>query len=508
MPAETPSSETHRSNTPQRSEAAVVPGARPAPSVIRAIAGVAFIIILCVFASAGLKSIWAPAMLEDGRAWNTPQTDTPLPDFEYFFSAGWHLLEHGSFDDGVDRLANGQFIERGKLDWYLPFVHRWMTIFAAPGHALELEPQLRFAGLFWLSVNLIAALSIFRLLGRHLIALPPQDWPVTMLVPVLMLAGAWHWEFRLNQIDAFVLLMMTAGYVHLRTGAPRTAGLWLGLAVLLKLTPALLIVWVALKRQWQTVLVAGLTLVLAGPVGTLLAFGPTHTFAAYQKWFDGAVRDGGPRQLILQDRELDWRNQSSAAVMARWLTDASASTRIDNDPRLTHENRPPRTINVVNWSRQSVATLQSVLAGAVLLSLLLLWRKPGSKLSDEAWRVEFALVLLSMLWFMPVMRRYHVIWALPAVVVLASGLHYRGWRSAWSVSAVGAILSLFFAQAWMIYEAAVLPDDQLGQSAESRGLVLWTVLALGVPLIWQRVLAQRNPAGDARRERPARTGTA
>ena len=109
------------------------------------------------------------------------------------------------------------------------------------------------AGLVWLVLNVAAMFATLRLVGRHLVSLPPQDWPVTQLVPFFVLFLFWWWEFRLNQINNLTLLLLLGGFVCWQRGQHRASGLWLGLAVLIKVTPALLLVWFALKRQYRVV---------------------------------------------------------------------------------------------------------------------------------------------------------------------------------------------------------------------------------------------------------------
>jgi hypothetical protein len=100
------------------------------------------------------------------------------PDFEYFYDSAAWLAQHGSLDPGFDRVA-GRIIPRGTLEWYLPFVPRCMSILTPLPHEA--------AGYLWVLLNLAALIATLRLLGRHLSGLPPRDWPVTQLVPFLLL---------------------------------------------------------------------------------------------------------------------------------------------------------------------------------------------------------------------------------------------------------------------------------------------------------------------------------
>lgn len=398
------------------------------------------------------------------------------PDFEYFYQAGASLLARGALDPGYDVVA-GRVAARGTLDWYWPFVPRVMTLLAV----LPFEA----AGAVWLGLNLAALLATVRMLGRHVSGLPPADWTVTQLLPLLALAVYWRWEFRLNQINALTLLLIVASFVHWQQGRRALGGFWLGLATLLKLTPGLLIAWLALKRQYRVVGAAALTVALAGPAGDAAVFGPRTALELYRGWADRAVRDGSHRGLVLAQREMDWRNQGLGAVLSRWLHPTNYNTHFDNDPRHQELYGAPaaRTLHLVALPRTTVAGLATA---ATLLSLAgLAWflRKPAAVLGTWQLRLEWALVLLAMLWLMPVMRRYHMIWALPALSVLGGALHYAGPRRPWTWVALACIA------------AAVLAElSLLSMPLEAAGAILASVALLALPIIALLARLARDPA--------------
>lgn len=440
-------------------DARLLPEPPVAPGVVRVLSLVLLLGIVVWFARAGAHRI-----------------AVQHPDFEYFYKAGAWMLAHGGFDPGYD-LVDGRVRERGTLDWYWPFVPRFMTLFA-------LMP-FQTAGCLWLVLNLIAMLVTIRLVGRHLSGLPPQDWPVTQLVPFLLLAAYWKWEFRLNQINNLTLLLLVGSFVCWQRGRNVLSGFWLGLAVLFKLTPGLLVLWFALKRQYRTVAAAVLTVALAGPVADLVALGPSLTADSYRTWVRNAVTGGSQRGLILTQREMDWRNQSLAAVCSRWLHPTNYSTHFDNDPRIRtrYAGDQPRTFNVVTLPLPMVAHLVTAIAGLTLLGLIWLARRPAGELTLWQLRFEWALFLLAMLWLMPVMRRYHMIWALPAISLLGAGVHYAGFRGRWSVLALVCCGLTLAAQ----FTLLVRP-------LEAAGSILGSVAVLGLPLVVMLLRLGRNPA--------------
>ena len=393
------------------------------------------------------------------------------PDFEYFYKGGASLLKDGRLDPGYDLVA-GRVERRGMLDWYWPCVPRLMALFAL----LPYEA----AGFTWLGLNLVSMLATLWLVGRHLTGLPPRDWPVTQLVPFVLLLFYWRWEFFLNQINNLTLLLMVGSFVCWQRRRHWVGGFWLGLAILLKVSPGLLVVWFVLKREYRTVAAALATVLLAGPVADLPALGLEQSAAAYRTWIDKAVTTGSHRGLILTQRETDWRNQGLGVVLRRWLHPTDYSTRFDNDPRLVQRDEP-RTMNVVDLPLARVARIADVVVVTSLLGLLWLARSPARSLSVWQLRFEWALFLLALLWLMPVLRRYHMIWALPAISLVCAGIHYRGWANRWTVGALIALACVALAQVGLIW-----------RGVEARGVILASVLVLALPLVALLVRLRRG----------------
>ncbi|MEW6250758.1 MAG: glycosyltransferase family 87 protein [Planctomycetota bacterium] len=419
--------------------------------------------------------------------------DNRDPDFEYFYKAGAHLRAHGGLDPGYDVIA-GAVEYRGTLDWYLPAVPRLMTLFAAL--------PFRMAGHVWLLLNLAAFFATARLIGRELSGLPPRDWFVTQLGPVLLLGAYWTWEFRLNQINNFTLLLMVGSFVSWQRGHRTAAGFWLALATLLKVAPGLLILWFALKREFRVVAAALLTLALAGPFADAAALGPTRAADAYRGWWRRAVNSGSHTGLVLDQIETDWRNQGLGVVLSRWLHPTSYSTRFDNDPRIqaklaAMQPEPPRFLNVVDLPRTAVARVTRLIAGISLVALFWLARRPARRLTLWQLRLEWALFILALLWFMPVLRRYHFIWAFPALAVLGGAIHYASLRSGWGRLALACIgLSVVLQLPMLSTTARDLGAADVAaalRALEAAGVLLFAVVVLALAIVPLLIRLGRAP---------------
>lgn len=401
------------------------------------------------------------------------------PDFEYFYKAGASLARTGVLDPGLDRLPDGTIEPRGTIDWYLPFVHRLMT-------PLGLLP-IKLAGWLWLLANVAIFFGTLWLMGRYVSGLPPGDWLVTAAVPVLATILFWHWEFRLNQVDNLTLLLMAAAFVLWRRGRHGLAGFWLGLAVLLKITPALLLVWFGLKRQPRIVAAAVVTVLLAGPASDAVVFGPRGAQEVYAGWFERAFTRSSSRGLIANQIEMDWRNQGVAAVLCRWLHPTSYALRFDNDPRIKID-REPAFVNIAELSLPTIARAVDVLMVAGLAALAWFCRRPAARLTPWQLRLEWSLVLLATLWFMPVLRRYHFIWMTPALTLLVSTAYYRWSSRTWRFAALGSIGLLVLGQAALLSRLA---DTDV---VEGAGVFQFTLLTTIAAVVWMLRRLARNPA--------------
>ena len=329
---------------------------------------------------------------------------------------------------------------------------------------------------------MLATLAILRLAARYLTDEDPRRWPVTQLAPLFLLSVFWHWEYRLNQVNNLTLLLLLGSFVCWQQRRHVVSGVWLGLAVLIKVTPLLLVLWFVMKRQFRTAAVAVLTVIVAGPVADAIALGPTVAGTRYQDWFRRAVSNGSHRGLILTQTEMDWRNQGMGAVLSRWLHATSYTLYYDNDPRLWGPDETA-TMNVADLPVSTVAWITVGVQALSLIGLLWLVRRSAERLGAWQLRLEWALFLMAMLWFMPVMRGYHLIWLLPAWSLLGAAARKLGYRHPWSKLAVACAAGLIvvqFSLRWDLPQAA--------------GMLLWTVAMVALPVLILLVWLARNPA--------------
>lgn len=176
------------------------------------------------------------------------------------------------------------------------------------------------ARVLWLALQHISLALAIALLLRT--AQLPSELVVVALVALLLGANEPLFQtFRYGQITPLLLLLVAAAMRDLAAGRDRRAGLWLGLAAALKVTPALFFFVPLSRRRWGALLgllaaifvvAVAMFLTLPDPVSL------TRDFLGGQ---GGRGMTGAGRSSVL--------NQSLAAFIARldWVVPGITSTR-------------------------------------------------------------------------------------------------------------------------------------------------------------------------------------
>jgi hypothetical protein len=233
----------------------------------------------------------------------------------------------------------------------------------------------------------------------------------------------------------------------------------IGLAALLKLLPALFLLWLVLKRAWAALAAALITILVAAVVPCLITFGPQQTVAYHQQWWQHNVRGAPAQGLVdaaLREHFTDHRNQSIPAVLAR-LTWAD------------HPHPAPRQL--ADLSPPAIRAISVGAACVILAALVFRARKPLAALTEATVRSETALLLLAMLVLPPLLRTYYLLWAAPAVLLLVHAmLSVDAARRLRICGRIGTIAWLVGMLAWA------------WPAARDYGVHLWMLLILGVLL--------------------------
>ena len=343
-------------------------------------------------------------------------------DFRHFYLDARYVWEHAELNPHLDEQVPPD--ERRQLPFYLPAV----PLALAPVTAFGRTP----AAIVW-SLAQMAALGLsLGMLWRWWVcrdqdgpdslawAVPLSEQPVAYArrlsrpaavgafgVAIVLAVPAFLEAGKFNQLSYFVLALILGAVTALERQRPKLAGALLGVAAVLKLLPAIFLVWLLLKRRWSaavTFVVVALAVALLPP---LAAFGPQKTAAYHQQWWAYNVRGDAAQGLLnadLAEHFIDRRNQSIAQVLAR----------------LTWSEHPyAAPMQPVRLDPQTCARLAYGITGVLLLALIWTTRQPWDRLSLRRRHAEAAVYAIGMLVFSPLLRQYYLVWAVPALVLLA-----------------------------------------------------------------------------------------
>ncbi len=371
-------------------------------------------------------------------------------DFPKFHAAGRHILETGT--RRPDTLLH-RYLPSVDVAWVLP----------------ALMPRTA-AAVAWYLVNVGVWVGLLRSIGRRLLPMTPEaDRRLVVLSAALLTIVFTLDHLLLGAFHLLMLWLMLEGLARGLAGRHGSAALLLGLAIWLKLLPLLGAGYLLLKRRWAAA-VGAVAVALAVDAGlSAAAYGPRAAWAAHVTWWHSrAVGDlnallSAPA-YIEQQRD---RNQSLAAVLRRVLTRTGEA----------HENPMYRRVSVADLPARQLRSVYYVSAATLAIALLILWRRPAAALGSARQSGEIALVILSTLWFSPIVFSYHPTAALPA---LAAVLGSRWERSRLSKAA----LLVWIAATFLLAVPA----------ARACGVTLWASLLLGAATIRATTAAPRPAA--------------
>lgn len=355
-------------------------------------------------------------------------------DFHHFYQDAAYVRQHGQLNPDLD---NPERSRRRRLPFYLPVVALLLSPLTVGG----VQPA---AGL-WTLAQLIALTYSLKVLADWGRAQGSRAPPMAALVIATCVAlPAIYETARFNQVSFFVLALVLAGVASLERRRPMRAGIWLGLATVFKLLPGIFALWLVLKRQWTALGTLAVTVVVVALLPPLFVFGPRDTAKYHRQWWDYNFHGPAARGMVAADLRahfVDHRNQSIPAVVARfcWSEHPHGAA------------FQPVTLDELTCRRLS----QGI---TILLAIVLIWLTRRSiprgmdvldaKVRDR-FRIEVAVYLLAMLVFSPLLRTYYLVWALPALVLLARFALDERTRLPQRLGRIGLALWLLGMLAWV-----------------------------------------------------------
>ncbi len=289
--------------------------------------------------------VWPAAQGGDYAALKEETTS----DFRDFWYTARHFRDTGALTDAYG------------VHNYLPF----FTLFMLPWSFLPLPAA---AALFaLLSVGLFAAaVALVEQLLNNGVRRGPR--PATYLA-LALLAPYVHSCAVLGNVMLLVLFLVLAAWYLVEHGHDAAAGVALGLATLVKLLPAVLIVFLLLKRRWTA---AGVALAVVGVAGFGLpaaSVGPAEAWREHRAFCERAV--GGHSALTTLTAEKPpkamYSNTALPMVLRRLFSPLSGG-KTDTRPVYVTVAELPPTIRVGLWGALTAALLATSTLAAVRYS--------------------------------------------------------------------------------------------------------------------------------------------
>jgi alpha-1,2-mannosyltransferase len=312
-------------------------------------------------------------------------------DFHHFYRDAAYVWEHGQLNPDLD---NPERSQRRQLTFYLPAVALLLSPLTAGGVAP--------AAAVWTVAQLVALAYCLKVLAGWGNAAGKRTPPLAaVLIATAVALPAIYETARFNQLSFFVLALVLAGVTALQRGKSRRAGIWLGLATVLKLLPGIFLVWLILKRRWVAAGSLVLTVLIVALLPCLVVFGPRAT--------------------------------------------------------LEH-HRHPDPFQPLSLSERVCRLVSQVFGLALAIGLVWMTRRPlvfrplpgefAEPFADRI-RIEVAVYLIAMLVLSPLLRTYYLVWALPGLVLLTRfGLDARE-RRLQRLGQIGVAIWVLGMLAWM-----------------------------------------------------------
>ena len=218
----------------------------------------------------------------------------------------------------------------------------------------------------------------------------------------------------LGQINMLILLLICSALYWIKKGKPETAGIFLGFASVLKITPLLFIAYFIFKKQFRImkgVLISLLVFIVIIPV---LFFGVGKTIEYHKTWFQRSFFPQVTNNEFMEGRFYRSGNQSLEAMANRFLTDLPYN--IVSGKYLTI-----KSVSILHFGRNTVKWITRLLVLIILCIMMILCRVPAEAHAGSSRLInfEYSLVLIAMVLISPLSWTHHfVILLFPAFVIV------------------------------------------------------------------------------------------
>ena len=330
------------------------------------------------------------------------------------FHRSFHVRDFDVHREVGRRFLSGQYLYADGLCYpYMPAAAMYFSPLALIDRNMGLALRYMVA-VICLCVTLAL---LFRMARAQFDALHTGHLTVSVLTVLLA------FQFVLQDLDdggphLILLLMLTAGMYAAWRERDVAAGLWFGLTIALKITPALFVLFFLWKRRWRlaacTVLAACVWIVLP-----LTWMGPSNWWNHQAEWAANAGLSLADRHTgIAEENEQRVRNQSLRLSLMRYLVAYPENHPIRrDDPDFTPIlDLPPQLAQGVVV--MATLGLMGVLAWAT--------RKPWRGPNDPDWLRQCAAMCILLLLLSPITWQQHLVWLIPALYIVVADILVGG----------------------------------------------------------------------------------
>lgn len=285
-------------------------------------------------------------------------------------------------------------------------------------------------------------------------------------------------QFILQDLDdggphLILLGILTAGIYLAGQGREKFGSLWFGLAIALKVTPALFLPFFLWKRRWK---LAGYTVIatMCWILLPILYMGPSWWWSQQRDWTQVAVGSVlGHESPATQSNEQQVRNQSLKQTLLRYLVI------IPDDHPLRQKD--PGYVPVLNLPPAAAKLMVLTVMASLLAFFGWTTRRPYEGRGDPMWLRDSSALLIIALLLSPVTWVQHLVWLVPALYLIA--LDFRDKE--------GLRLPVKLAMALYVLLALVLNYELLGRKNFSLFLTIHP-FAIGMLLVLGILLLDRT----------------
>lgn len=288
--------------------------------------------------------------------WHRASPESDSTDFRDFWENALHFRHTGQIasDLGVHN--------------YLPF----FTILMTPWSFLPLQP----AAVLFVALSLALFALTVRMCEVLLAApLPPSGGAhggsrarsATLIAAALALPYVYACAV-LGNVGLLLLFLVVACWFLSWRGHELAAGAALGLATLIKLLPAALVVYFVLRRQWRVAGAALVTMVVLGVGWPLLSLGPNRTWNEHVAFYQRAIHGHSAVTTILADKPIkaNFSNNALPIVLRRLFSPVNGG-----------KEGQALAVNIANVPRMAILGIYvALLAAIAILSILAAIRRP------------------------------------------------------------------------------------------------------------------------------------